>query len=731
MVHAGDTYIQYPVKDLYDKDIMRMSIAAAKDMYEKGQQQIKDFYKEYGDFMSPIQKDMEWYDQNVTGRVRDTISNLYANGIDPLRSAEGRAAVAQLIYSMPTGDISKVRQSAETAKEYLKSFDDDTNPELEKFLGRDLSKWSTLGDDANGIKANGVWGTSKAAKYQDLNQYTSHVFNDLKDSFLGTDKNHYDWYGVSEKQLYESLTPDRLGGLLNTSLGQFHYQNAIKDLAAQGNLNPTEDQKMEQFRKNIVAANHERVHADKRLNELWKLQQENAVRMAIANARRSRRRSNNDEEKDAPTTFMDRLRNNVFMARQERLGAGEGRNSVEAMKQRFGDVVGYWDKMANSFENKGKVVGQLPDEEVTEPYGKAYPRLSAQARSWGVVTQGMMVKERKQGKKIYDQSQNKQYNRAVYERDRWAKISIGQYEVSKYDTSKEAKAVRTILKKDPRTITANERAFVEAYQQREYTDMVNKAMSNAPAWSGKGNQPRGTMHVEDLKKRSSDYWDTFEAPNLMPKQNRVLGLAFSIKDAAHKDANLSSDVMNVRFGRDYAYAPIRQANLAGPGRFKYNDIHNMFNRWLTNENSLGNSGIMFDQDLVRAAHFGDQLDILARPRITKEQFDDFYIRAKKKLGYRIGSKEDVAKTLGLGVKKETLNYKDKDDALHSTDTYYEVPVIRTIGDNGTFVTRDLNELSDDVEFTSTIADKNIINSENDALLQRLRNRLYDDDDVEF
>lgn len=276
MIYAGELGIQYPVKDLYDKTIMQMSIAAARDMYEKGQQQLKDFYKEYGDFMSPIQKDMDWYNRNVTGRVRDTINNLYANGIDPLRSAEGRAAISQLIYSMPVGDIVKLRQSAETAKEYLKSFGDDTNPELERFLGRNLSEWSTLGDENN--PANGVWGYNKASKYQDLNQYTSHIFDNIKDSYIGTDKNHYDWYGVTEKDLYESLTPDKLGGLLNTPLGQFHYQNAIRDLAAQGNLNPSEQEKMNQFRANIVAANHERVHQDKRLNELWKMNQENRAR---------------------------------------------------------------------------------------------------------------------------------------------------------------------------------------------------------------------------------------------------------------------------------------------------------------------------------------------------------------------------------------------------------------------------------------------------------------------
>jgi len=36
MIYGPEQLIQYPVKDLYDKKIMAMSIAAAKDMYEKG-----------------------------------------------------------------------------------------------------------------------------------------------------------------------------------------------------------------------------------------------------------------------------------------------------------------------------------------------------------------------------------------------------------------------------------------------------------------------------------------------------------------------------------------------------------------------------------------------------------------------------------------------------------------------------------------------------------------------
>lgn len=69
-----------------------MALATAKDMYERGEKRIDDFYNKYEDFYSPFQKDMERYEEIVNG-VKGTIAELYKNGIDPVRSAEGRAIV--------------------------------------------------------------------------------------------------------------------------------------------------------------------------------------------------------------------------------------------------------------------------------------------------------------------------------------------------------------------------------------------------------------------------------------------------------------------------------------------------------------------------------------------------------------------------------------------------------------------------------------------------------------
>ena len=279
MVYANDRWLQMPVADLYDTQMMTMAINAAKDMYEKGQQQIKDFQKDYGDFYTPISKDMNWYNENVVGKMRNTIDSLYANGIDPLRSAEGRAAISKAINSIDTGKIGMLKQSAASANEYLKNkaiLDSKGlwNPEYEKAIlgGMSLDDWDT-------INQGQMWDRRSPGEYKDLNQFTSHIFDNLSDSYIGT-KNNYDYYGVTANDLYNSLTSDTIGGLLNSDLGRFHYNNAKNDLINQGIDNPTQDQIMQQFKNNIVFANNERIHQNRKLNELWKMNQENAARRA-------------------------------------------------------------------------------------------------------------------------------------------------------------------------------------------------------------------------------------------------------------------------------------------------------------------------------------------------------------------------------------------------------------------------------------------------------------------
>ena len=64
---------------------------------------MKEFNKEYGNFVTPILADQEWYNKNVIDKVRGTIQRMYEAGIDPTRSVQGRAAISQLIKSISSG----------------------------------------------------------------------------------------------------------------------------------------------------------------------------------------------------------------------------------------------------------------------------------------------------------------------------------------------------------------------------------------------------------------------------------------------------------------------------------------------------------------------------------------------------------------------------------------------------------------------------------------------------
>lgn len=235
MIYAGDPWVQMPVKDLYDTQIMAMSINAAKDMYEKGQKQMEDFYTKYGDFISPIQKDMDWYNKNVTGKAQSLINYLYQNGVDPLRSVEGRAAISQLIYSMPTGDIAKLKQSAETAKEYIKNRGKLEaaglyNPDLEeRFLGFDLNNWDTIENGKAWDRVSPI--QAKSLKELTESSYNNRTPHDLtKDEVLSFKGQSYD-----PRMKYKGFTDNDLLNIANTvapGLAGTPWNDYFRDIAA-------------------------------------------------------------------------------------------------------------------------------------------------------------------------------------------------------------------------------------------------------------------------------------------------------------------------------------------------------------------------------------------------------------------------------------------------------------------------------------------------------------------
>ena len=260
MIYAKDQWIQLPTRDLYDTQIMMASINAARDMYNKGQEQIKEFKKEYGDFFSPIQKDMDWYNKNIIDAAKNTINQLYDNGEDPTRTSIGRAKLMRFVNNIPTGTVNKMKQSAVTANEFLQNrskliTSGRYDPKLDRmFGGAQLEDWSTVDD--------GIFNRTSPLEYKTLQEYIHPSFATIKPHLLGEKEvksrgwkydPKYEYTGVT-KQDMEDVVRKWLPGVRNDGIYKFYRQQAVEDLARDGVVNPTQDQIDAKFVENAITA---------------------------------------------------------------------------------------------------------------------------------------------------------------------------------------------------------------------------------------------------------------------------------------------------------------------------------------------------------------------------------------------------------------------------------------------------------------------------------------------
>lgn len=289
MVYSRDQWIQLPVRDLYDSQIMLASINAARDMYEKGQQQVKDFQKDYGDFYSPIQKDMDWYNKNVINGSKDVINSLYDKGIDPLRSAEGRAAISRFVNNIPTGDINKLKMGSKIAQEYLRNramleAQNKYNDDFEKYVngGKSIEDWDTLKD--------GVWTRQSPSEFTTLKAATENWFNNrtphalTKDDVVGFgmpyDKN-YDYTGYTYKDL-TNVASKNTPGWIGSPIANYYRHIAKQQLLNEGVKDPTNAQVETRLQQNVADANKEWiVNPIKQVNEYAKMDKQFAQQSAM------------------------------------------------------------------------------------------------------------------------------------------------------------------------------------------------------------------------------------------------------------------------------------------------------------------------------------------------------------------------------------------------------------------------------------------------------------------
>lgn len=288
MIYGYEQPIQLPTLDLYDKQIMAMALNAAKDMYDRNEQQLKDFYKTYGDFLTPIAADQAWWDENMSGAARRKINEIYARGGDPLRNRADMAELQAFVNSRPYAEAAIMKQSAENAKLYQKARMELEakglyNPLMAKYDGPDLSTYSTAD--------SGVWDKMSPTPYQNMADFSKAYFDNISPIQRQATKNgiNYTISEVTEPMLYD-IADRHFNDLVNTPQGQLMYK-MYKDQLGSDEL------ARQAFNDAVVSGNLDRRKYSDNYNEqqyrmenLAIKRQNLALRRAIAAARQQRQK---------------------------------------------------------------------------------------------------------------------------------------------------------------------------------------------------------------------------------------------------------------------------------------------------------------------------------------------------------------------------------------------------------------------------------------------------------
>lgn len=262
MIYRYDQPVDMPVPELYDTGIMNAYLSAVKEQYDKGEKRLDDFISKYGDFESPFAKDVQDWDDLTMNRINNVYNSLVEQGIDPLRSREGQAMMAQAIRQTPFAKLNQLRQSATIGQQYLKAVQDaqrrgEYNTDFEKYLLKNLGvdsfdNYSTL--------SNGQWDRTAPGIYQTLGKATNDWYDELKPTNKGK-KNGYMWTGIDTNDLINVAKP-RAQGFANTELGKF-YKDNIREQLRQKYPNATaqelEDATNRQFLTDIANSHTEKL----------------------------------------------------------------------------------------------------------------------------------------------------------------------------------------------------------------------------------------------------------------------------------------------------------------------------------------------------------------------------------------------------------------------------------------------------------------------------------------
>ena len=229
-----DEPVAVPIIDLLDSNMMSQYISAAREQYNQAVQDQKEFAKEFGELYGPNANINKQFYEQTRGAVNKGLDYLYQNGIDPLRSAEGRAYIAKIIRERPYAEIANLKAQNESMKTYQRyraeAMRNGTyDPDFEKFVlgGKTLESWDPSTD--------GMWTKEAPSKYSSLKDWTSNLFDNMQleydDEATKKAGGMYQVYSKSPKKMQQILDSN-IKDMSKSELGRYYINMYGGDIEA-------------------------------------------------------------------------------------------------------------------------------------------------------------------------------------------------------------------------------------------------------------------------------------------------------------------------------------------------------------------------------------------------------------------------------------------------------------------------------------------------------------------
>ena len=638
----------YKIDDMFDPATAQLFLAAQQNYanavrqdYMQAAQDLKEYNSKYGEFYSPYEKDNENWDRLVNEPIRNLLQNY---GPDMIRSQEGRARIAQTIAAVPGGQLAKLKASALQGLNALK-----VKAELES-KGLYSQAYQDFLDQQAGRASFKDWDTLKDGVYnstfspfQGLGEVTDYIYKGRQPLYKGM-KNGQRRYSYDYNDLLNAAKSNAQD-FINTPRGAFEWKLA-QEQAAKQNPNASKEELINKaydiLDRRIADANMRYLSPDKYEADPFALARYQSSLRIGEQREAARLQAALNTPNNGILQYSDRKRHDMNQSYIDKTLNGINRvKSLLSIQQ-------YWN---NRLETANKLVNQLKN------------------------------------------SNNASKKAAALNEQRYAK------QHAKWWAGSENWDIDTLIKNGIIRVDNNGAViptsrFTNAFMYSNSTDNAPKGdkslINHAKNLYGMYQSPISGASTHEL-----DAWK-----DVMTQSNDLVSIPGS--GNKYRAVSLNSDGLR--------YAPIRQINMSGSRMLHYNSIYRKFDRWLRS-GGAGNGYLVLPQlkiaELGKGHRGGSQVDIQGNISITSDQFKNFCERN----GIKNYTKAAVELGLGIYHGRTAITVSSDDlnnDAIKQqnnkyVDSYYTIPMIRTVSNNRGFFWRDMNTRINNKEYGSAKA----------------------------